>query len=121
MDAKVWEGLHLAHAFSRAAEFDLIHNHYDFLPLTYASLVGTPTITTVHGFSSERILPVYRAFNGRAHYISISNAHRGPDLTYLATVHHGIDFAEFTWRPGAASVTRFRNAVTRGSLRLRLL
>ena len=73
MDAKVWEGLHLAHAFSRAAEFDLIHNHYDFLPLTYASLVGTLTITTVHGFSSERILSVYRALNGRAHYIIMLN------------------------------------------------
>jgi glycosyltransferase involved in cell wall biosynthesis len=99
MDAKVWEGLHLAHAFGRAAEFDLIHNHYDFLPLTYASLVGTPTITTIHGFSSERILPVYRAFNGRTHYVSISNADRRTDLTYLATVHHGIDFAEFTFLP----------------------
>ena len=65
MDAKVWEGLHLAHAFGRAREFDLVHNHYDFLPLTYASLVATPTITTIHGFSNKRILPVYRAFDGR--------------------------------------------------------
>ena len=101
MDAKVWEGLHLAHAFGRAAGFDLMHNHYDFLPLTYASLVSTPVITTIHGFSSERILPVYRAFNGRAHYVSISDADRRPDLTYLATIHHGLDLAEFTFRPDA--------------------
>ena len=69
MDVKVWEGLHLAHAFGRARELDLIHNHYDFLPLTYASLVNVPTITTIHGFSSERILPAYRAFDGRARYV----------------------------------------------------
>jgi len=99
MDAKVWEGLHLAHAFGRVRDFDLLHNHYDFLPLTYASLVDTPVVTTIHGFSSERILPVYRAFNDRMHYVSISDADRHPDLTYLATVHHGIDFAEFTFRP----------------------
>jgi len=99
MDAKVWEGLHLAHAFRRAAEFDLMHNHYDFLPLTYASLVDTPIITTIHGFSSERTLPAYRAFDGQAHYVSISDADRHPDLTYLATIHHGLDFAEFTFQP----------------------
>ena len=99
MDAKVWEGLHLAHVFGRAAEFDLIHNHYDFLPLTYASLVATPTLTTIHGFSSERIVPVYRAFAGRARYVSISDADRHPDLPYLATIHHGLDLAEFTFQP----------------------
>ena len=99
MDVKVWEGLHLAHAFGRARELDLIHNHYDFLPLTYASLVNVPTITTIHGFSSERILPAYRAFDGRARYVSVSHANRHPDLTYLATIHHGIDLAEFTFTP----------------------
>jgi glycosyltransferase involved in cell wall biosynthesis len=98
MDAKVWEGLHLAHAFSHAHAFDLVHNHYDFLPLTYASLVQTPTVTTIHGFSSERILPVYRAFDGRAHYVSISQADRRADLHYVATVHHGIDLAEFSFQ-----------------------
>jgi glycosyltransferase involved in cell wall biosynthesis len=99
LDAKVWEGLHLAHAFGQAAAFDLIHNHYDFLPLTYASLVPTPMVTTIHGFSSERILPVYRAFNGRTHYVSISEANRHPDLDYTATVLHGIDLAAFTYQP----------------------
>ena len=34
IDAKVWECLHIAHAFERAAEFDLMHNHFDFLPLS---------------------------------------------------------------------------------------
>lgn len=99
LDAKVWEGLHLAHAFGQAAAFDLVHNHYDFLPLTYASLVETPMVTTIHGFSSERILPAYRAFNGRTHYVSISESDRHPDLDYIATVHHGIDLAAFTYQP----------------------
>jgi glycosyltransferase involved in cell wall biosynthesis len=107
MDAKVWEGLHLAHAFRRAPEFDLIHNHYDFLPLTYASLVATPMLTTIHGFSSERILPVYKAFNAKAYYVSISDANRDPDLHYLATVHHGIDLAELTFQPLVGSYLVF--------------
>ncbi len=99
LDVKVWEGLHLAHAFGQAAAFDLMHNHYDFLPLTYASLVATPMVTTIHGFSGERILPVYRAFNSRTRYVSISASDRHPDLDYVATVYHGIDLAAFTYQP----------------------
>jgi glycosyltransferase involved in cell wall biosynthesis len=98
LDAKVWEGLHLANVFEQADRFDLIHNHYDFLPLTYSGLVQTPVVTTIHGFSSERILPVYRRFDASTHYVSISDADRHPDLSYAATVHHGIDLAEFTFR-----------------------
>ena len=52
LDAKVWECLHIAHCFERAEEFDLIHNHFDFLPLSYSRLVSTPLLTTIHGFSS---------------------------------------------------------------------
>lgn len=98
IDAKVYEGLHIAAAFERAGEFDLVHNHFDFLPLTYSRLVKTPVVTTIHGFSSERILPVYRAYNDIGHYVSISEADRHPSLEYVATVYHGIPLGEFTLR-----------------------
>ena len=98
---KVYEGLHIAAAFERAADFDLLHNHFDFLPLTYSRLVSTPLVTTIHGFSSERILPVFRAYNDAGHYVAISDADRHPDLTYAATIHHGIPLAEFTFRARA--------------------
>ena len=97
LDAKVWEGLHLANAFEQAGGFDLVHNHYDFLPLTYSGLIQTPVLTTIHGFSSERIVPVYKRFNAATHYVSISDADRHPDLSYAATVYHGIDLGEFTF------------------------
>ena len=61
--AKVWEGLHISAVFERADEFDLIHNSFDFLPLTYSDLVDTPVITTIHGFSSEQIVPVFEKYN----------------------------------------------------------
>ena len=101
LDPKVWESLHIANAFEKAGAFDLIHNHYDFLPLTYSGLVRTPVVTTVHGFSSDRIKPVYRRYADRAAYVSISNADRDPDLAYVATVYHGIDLSEFTLREEA--------------------
>lgn len=98
LDPKVWESLHVAHVFERASEFDLVHNHFDFVPLGYAPLVATPLLTTIHGFSSERILPAYRRYGGCTRYVAISDADRHPDLAYLATIHHGIDFDEFTLR-----------------------
>jgi glycosyltransferase involved in cell wall biosynthesis len=102
LDAKVWESLHITNAFEKAGRFDLIHNHFDFLPLTYSGLVSTPLLTTIHGFSSDRIRPVYRRYDGRTSYVSISDADRDPELHYVATVYHGIDLAEFTpvERPG---------------------
>ena len=64
IDAKVWEMLHVAHVFERAGEFDLIHNQADFVPLAFSRLVETPMVTTIHGFSSERILPAFKALRG---------------------------------------------------------
>lgn len=94
-DVKVWESLHISQVFERADEFDLIHNSFDFLPLTYSRLVRTPTLTTIHGFSSARILPVYERYDRTCHYVSISDADRRPTLEYLATIHHGIDLDAF--------------------------
>lgn len=99
VDAKVHEGLHIAAAFERAGEFDVLSNQFDFLPLTYSRLVATPVVTTVHGFSSERVVPVYRAYQDVAHYVAISDADRHPRLRYAATIHHGLDLAPFTFRP----------------------
>jgi glycosyltransferase involved in cell wall biosynthesis len=100
LDAKVWESLHISEVFERADEFDVIHNSFDFLPLTYSRLVETPVVTTIHGFSSERILPVYQKYNGQVHYVAISDADRHVSLDYLATIHHGIDMARFDLQPG---------------------
>src|SRR5206468_6971662 len=69
LDPKVWESLHIANAFEKADRFDVIHNHYDFLPLTYTGLFATPVVTTVHCFSSDGIKPVYRRYPDRVAYV----------------------------------------------------
>jgi glycosyltransferase involved in cell wall biosynthesis len=96
VDARVWGALHVARAFEDAEDLDVLANHFDFVPLTYSRLVRTPMVTTIHGFSSPRILPVFRAYDDVAHYVAISAADRHPDLTYAATIHHGIDTAAFS-------------------------
>jgi mannose-6-phosphate isomerase-like protein (cupin superfamily) len=92
---KAYECLHISEVFERANEFDIIHNHFDYLPLTYSKLVKTPVVTTVHGISSRKILPVYKKYNNSTFYVSISDAYRCNELDYIATVHHGIDTETF--------------------------
>ncbi len=107
LDAKVAECLHIAAAFERAGEFDLIHNSFDFLPLSYSGLVSTPVLTTIHGFSSPSIVPVYEKYNRRSAYVAISNADRHPSLDYLATIHHGIDTDAFRLHPAPGGYLLF--------------
>jgi glycosyltransferase involved in cell wall biosynthesis len=95
VEPKAVECIHIAHAFERADEFDIIHNGFDFLPLTYSGLVETPVLTTIHGFSSPKILPVYQRYNASTAYVAISDADRHPSLDYVATIHHGIDTDAF--------------------------
>src|SRR5215475_11009779 len=66
-DAKVVECLHISNLMERASQFDIIHNNYDFLPLTYSELIKTPIITTIHGFSSPKIIPVFKKYNSTSH------------------------------------------------------
>jgi glycosyltransferase involved in cell wall biosynthesis len=99
LNADVYSALHIGKLFERAAEFDLIHNNFDWKPLTYAlATVAPPMITTIHGFSSPPILAAYYAAAARSFYCSISDADRDPGLAYLATTYNGIDPQQWTFR-----------------------
>lgn len=97
IDAKVWEMLHVAQLFERADQFDIIHNQADFVPLAFSRLVETPVVTTIHGFSSDRIMPAYLCYNNRVSYVSISDSDRHADLDYAATIHHGLCLDDFAF------------------------
>ncbi|MFO8231203.1 MAG: glycosyltransferase family 4 protein [Longimonas sp.] len=96
-DAKVDECMHISCLMERAEEYDLIHNNFDFLPVTYSRLIDTPMVTTIHGFSSPKIIPVYKRYNDSVSYVSISNSDRSSELSYIATVYNGLDPSEFTF------------------------
>jgi glycosyltransferase involved in cell wall biosynthesis len=95
LDGRVWEGRHVAHALARSVEFDLVHNHLDWLPLAFSQFCRTRMLTTIHGFSDRKILPAYRTADSA--YVSISDADRTPELNYCATIYHGIDLSLFTF------------------------
>jgi glycosyltransferase involved in cell wall biosynthesis len=103
MDPKVAEYLHLSEVFEHAAEFDLIHSHYDFMALCYTRLVKTPVLTTIHGFSSPEIMPVYEKYRD-GYFVSISDSDRAPGLNYLATVYNGIDLSLYPLQKGGGDL-----------------
>jgi glycosyltransferase involved in cell wall biosynthesis len=105
-DPKVAEYLHIPEAFEHAHEFDLIHSHYDFMALSYSRLVRTPVLTTIHGFSSPKIMPVYEKYRD-GYYVSISDADRVPALKYLATVYNGIDLSLYPFQERAGDDLAF--------------
>ena len=77
---------------ARAAEFDVIHCHIDWLALPLLTRSGVPFLTTMHGRLDIAGLPdVVRHFP-EAPFVSISNNQRLPlpGAHWLGTVYHGL-------------------------------
>jgi glycosyltransferase involved in cell wall biosynthesis len=105
LDGRVWEALHVSHALARSGEFELVHNHLDWLPLAFDDHVHAPMVTTIHGFSGPGILPAYT--RSRSAFVAISESDRYAGLDYAATIHHGIDLTLLPYHasPGAHLVS----------------
>lgn len=103
-DARYWEYLHVAHCLDQASNFDLIHNNINFPPLAFASHIKTPIVTTMHTgrieFDAHPLaLEIYKKYNPNNSYVAISNSSRHPELSYAATIYHGINPANYTFQP----------------------
>lgn len=96
-DGMVSTCMHISYLMEMADQFDLIHNHFDYLPLTYSGLIKTPMVTTIHGFSSPKIWPVFERYNSSTHFVSISYADRLKTLDYIGNVYNGINVEDFTY------------------------
>jgi hypothetical protein len=50
-DGRIAQAMHVSYARARSGDFDLVHNHLDWLPLAFAEHCRVPLVTTVHGIS----------------------------------------------------------------------
>jgi glycosyltransferase involved in cell wall biosynthesis len=103
--------IELAQVFERAADFDLIHSHIDYLAFPFCRLVSTPTIHTLHGrLDVPHVRMVLRHF-GDAPLVSISDAQRRPvddlDLAWIGTVHHGVPLPAYPLGSGDGGYLAF--------------
>jgi glycosyltransferase involved in cell wall biosynthesis len=94
----------LERLFQRAAEFDIVHFHIDYLhfPLSRRELITH--VTTLHGrLDIPDLVPLYQEFQDMP-VISISNGQREPLpwANWQATVYHGlpVDMYRFREKPG---------------------
>jgi glycosyltransferase involved in cell wall biosynthesis len=103
--------LELAQVFERAAAFDVIHCHVDYLAFPFARLVRTPTIHTLHGrLDLPQLPPLFRHFRDLP-LVSISDAQRaalkGAGVNWIATVHHGLPLADYPYAPAGGRYLAF--------------
>lgn len=87
--------------FSRASNFDIIHNHAQYYAMFLAELVKTPVVHTIHGSFAKGEVPEDKRMTlerFRHHFfVSISFNQREPlpDLNWVETVYNGIDISEY--------------------------
>ncbi|NMG09353.1 glycosyltransferase family 4 protein [Brasilonema sp. UFV-L1] len=96
----VYDMLNFGRVYERANEFDIIHSHVGCIALTYANLVETPTIHTLHGIFTPDNEKVFKYAKNQP-YVSISDAQREQrlGLNYVATIYNGIDVRSYKFYP----------------------
>ena len=80
--------------------FDIVHSHLDHCGLAAARAGGPPVITTLHGrLDLPELQPLFREYS-EVPLVSISNSQRTPipNANWAATVYHGLDLDEYTFR-----------------------
>ena len=76
----------------RAAAFDIIHIHVDYIGYPVLSRIGVPFVATLHGrLDLPELRPLYRVFN-EVPVVSISDSQREPlpEANFISTVYHGL-------------------------------
>ena len=91
-DYHAYAVIQLATVYGRAEEFDIIHNHVDYLAFPFARLAPTATLTTRHGRLDLPEVHRVSEFFRQLPMVSISDAQRTalPAANWIATVHNGI-------------------------------
>jgi glycosyltransferase involved in cell wall biosynthesis len=98
-EPSVYEHILLADVYQQAHHFDIIHSHVGYPALSYAGLVKTPTVHTLHGVFSPDSEKIYRRFAWQP-FISISESQREPrlGLNYIHTAYNGIDTSTYPFQ-----------------------
>jgi len=109
------EVMHAFHAYERAGEFDVIHDHSGMVGLAIAASVGHNVVHTVHGPLIEDALRWYRMVSGRVDFVAISDSQMkpGPDLSWAGRVYNGIPVERYPFRTDKEDFLLFVGRVNR--------
>jgi glycosyltransferase involved in cell wall biosynthesis len=87
--------------YRRKDEFDILHSHLDYFPLSLLTRQNVPFLTTLHGrLDLQDFVDIFNTFRD-APFVSISDNQRKPvpDLNWLRTVPHGLPAGLLTPQP----------------------
>jgi len=109
IDQTAYHVLLTEHVYSRASQFDIIHNHTDYFPFPLARRSDTPTVTTLHGrLDLKDLALIYKEFKDMP-VVSISDSQREPlpSINWQGTVYHGLPKDVDTFHEGPGTYLAF--------------
>lgn len=94
------EWLHVAAAFERASDFDIIHSHAYHAALPFTRLVDAPVVHTYHIVPDADILRCYARYP-EARLVAVSHYHRRKfkGIAEVAVIYNGVDVDAFPFNP----------------------
>jgi glycosyltransferase involved in cell wall biosynthesis len=107
-DCQFHEAMHMAAAFERASEFDVIHSHAYHHALPFTRLVGTPVVHTYHILPDPDIVRAYARYP-EARLVAISRYQRSKlvDIPEVPVIYHGVDFDAFPFQASGGEYLLF--------------
>ena len=95
------EVLHAHHAYARAHEFDVIHDHTSLVGLAIGARQDIPVVHTLHGPLDERARHWYGMLHDTIHIVAISDSQYAPapDIRIAGRVYNGIPLERYPFTP----------------------
>ena len=110
-----YDTVHAVTAYSAASAYDLVHDHSGLVGPAIGGFVDVPVVHTLHGPFTDKAKHLYQLLSGRVWFVAISQAQRSfcPDLSYVGTVHNGIDVSRYPFRADKEDFLLFLGRINR--------
>lgn len=97
----IWGLRSVGVAYTMQDDFDIIHDHTQWLGASVANISKTPVIMTLHGAITDETKALFESLRN-PYLVSISNAQRepAPELNYIGTVYNGMPTKEYPYSSG---------------------
>lgn len=88
--------LHIATAYKRQEEFDIIHDHISVFSIPTTQFVTTPVVITLHGPIGPNNRRLYETVN-TPHYVTISKSQGiyAGNISIAATIYNGLPMEDY--------------------------
>ena len=109
------ETMHVASAFERAREFDVIHSHVYHYALPFTRLTTTPVVHSYHVIPDDDVARLYARYR-EASVVAISRYQEGffRGSSNVAVIPHGVDVEAFPFRAAPGDYLLFLGRLLKG-------